>query len=593
MDQDSDSLHQAYELGRNALKEDLGENKLSAIYHDSLIYILNDNSLYINTSNILNRARKFYSESLSPFEIRQKGYQDVVNRINRKNREIKKINEKLENEVEERKRVESELKKNKKYFQSLIQNSQDIITLLDYDGIITFVSPLIKEVTGFEPEEIEGHHFRKFVHPEDLEKVSEIFKKIVSRPGSKESLELRFKNKESGYRILHCKGKNMQFDPTIGGIIVNSRDITEKKNAELKLRQREKQLTRAQEIANLGSWSWHLKEDKIYWSDELYRIFGVPTDLEKLKYERYIKHIHPDDRERVQQTIQEALEHKTGFKFEHRVARPDNEVRYVISRGQIITDEKGDVVKMLGTAQDITEQKETELEIKNQREKLRKLQKRNQNIREKERSRIARELHDDLGQMLTVLKMNIGLLHSSNDDKDSEFEKNVDQLKENVDKIIESLQRITSELRPEELDNVGLIGAIEWQVDELKKNTELDMQFKTNMDSDKEAISDEQSTALFRMLQETLTNVIRHANATKVEINLRYDSDMLLLLVSDNGVGITNEQIKNPNSLGIMGIKERAHMLDGKVGIHGVPDQGTTVKISLPINQTELAHDVS
>jgi signal transduction histidine kinase len=150
-----------------------------------------------------------------------------------------------------------------------------------------------------------------------------------------------------------------------------------------------------------------------------------------------------------------------------------------------------------------------------------------------------------------------------------------------INETIETVHNVSEDLRPGILDDFGLEAAIEWQAEEFQKRT--GMECRVSLPPDEFELSKEKSTNLFRIVQESLTNVIRHANATKVEINLNEKDGILLLEVVDNGRGITGSAVTNPKSFGLIGIKERVHSLGGEIDIAGIPDAGTRIKVKLPI----------
>ncbi|MFI5250843.1 MAG: histidine kinase [Bacteroidota bacterium] len=232
---------------------------------------------------------------------------------------------------------------------------------------------------------------------------------------------------------------------------------------------------------------------------------------------------------------------------------------------------------------EIVERKRAEDEVKLSRERLRNLSGHLQTVREEERKGIAREIHDELGQSLTTLKLNLALLKERFGPDDQESLRKVSSMVELIDATIKSVKRMITALRPRLLDDLGLPAAIEWQVGEFQDRTGISCTLlihpeHIDLDSDR-------STAIFRILQETLTNILRHADAKKVSVNLIDRGETLELSVSDDGRGITDEQLNDPRSFGLIGIRERAYYWGGTVDIQGVQNQGTSIKVRLPIEE--------
>jgi two-component system sensor histidine kinase UhpB len=214
-------------------------------------------------------------------------------------------------------------------------------------------------------------------------------------------------------------------------------------------------------------------------------------------------------------------------------------------------------------------------------EQLRNLSSHLQSVREEERTNIAREIHDELGQVLTVLKIQVTLLSKELRKDQYNLRERMESVARLLEETVESVQRITSELRPGILDELGLVPAIEWQAQEFNNRTNIDVE----CDLPKEEIIMDQSkaTAVFRIFQEALTNIARHANASKIKIVLEQMDGKLKLKITDNGKGITQNQINNTKSLGILGMKERALVFGGTVTIKSTMDIGSVVELGIPL----------
>lgn len=238
---------------------------------------------------------------------------------------------------------------------------------------------------------------------------------------------------------------------------------------------------------------------------------------------------------------------------------------------------------ILSIVKDITERKKDEEKLKNFTEQLRNLASRLQSIREEERTMIAREIHDELGQVLTVLKIQISLLSNKLREDQQPLKEKMSSISRMIDTIVESVQKISSKLRPGMLDDLGLISALEWQSQEFQNNTGIIC--STFLPKDDLSLDKEKATAIFRIFQESLTNIARHANASNVDVKLLIAGNNLELEITDNGKGITGKQIGDSKSLGLLGMKERALILGGSVNIEGVKDKGTKVKVVMPVWQ--------
>ena len=235
------------------------------------------------------------------------------------------------------------------------------------------------------------------------------------------------------------------------------------------------------------------------------------------------------------------------------------------------------------------ERRRAETELKRSQDLFRNLSLHLQEVREEERTRIARQIHDDLGQALTALKIDISWLNSRLKDPKDAIREKLKSMVALVDGTVQTVRKVSEDLRPGILDDFGLSAAIEWQAEEFQKRTGIECKAVSNQDEFD--LSREQSTNLFRIVQEALTNVIRHAEASKVEIRFKQEQDVLLLEVQDNGKGIAEQSIADPKSFGLIGIKERARSLGGEVTITGLYHQGTRLTVKMPISERKNCHD--
>jgi signal transduction histidine kinase len=213
---------------------------------------------------------------------------------------------------------------------------------------------------------------------------------------------------------------------------------------------------------------------------------------------------------------------------------------------------------------------------------LRALTTRLETVREEERTRIAREVHDELGGALTGLKMDLTRLRRQAEANNLDAVLTQAQaMLALLDSTVKTVRRIATDLRPGVLDDFGLVAAIEWQLQDFQTRAGIECQFRATTDD--VPLPPEAATAMFRIFQETLTNVARHANATRVEVDLEQHPDRVLLRVSDNGQGIAQPDVFGTKSLGLLGMRERVHLLAGELDIHGQPGEGTVVVVQVPL----------
>lgn len=355
-------------------------------------------------------------------------------------------------------------------------------------------------------------------------------------------------------------------------------DVTKRKEAEEALLESEATLTKAQQIAHLGNWELDSLTQTMHWSDETYRIFGFEPHTVSSSIGLFNSSIYPDDAPFMQRAISDAMNLGTPFSRDHRMVLPGGEVRFVHEQAEIIFDNDGKPQKLIGTIQDITDRKRIEEELKSSLEQLQQLSQYIEQVRENERIAISRELHDDLGQALTAVKIDLGIIKHKIPDEEVVLK--INKVTALVGDTIKTVQRLTSQLRPEIIDDLGLEAAIEWYTSEFSERTAIEISL--NMDK-VDGISAGDSLIIFRILQESLTNIARHSRAVKVAIALGIKEDFINLWISDDGIGITEKQRNSKQSFGLISMKERAASLGGTFDISSENGKGTLIRLLIPV----------
>jgi two-component system sensor histidine kinase UhpB len=246
----------------------------------------------------------------------------------------------------------------------------------------------------------------------------------------------------------------------------------------------------------------------------------------------------------------------------------------------VMKDKDGKVNTIMSLVQDVTERKEAEKEILKMNEQLRDLSSHLQNIREEERKHIAREIHDELGQQLTGMKMDLAMIRQDCAASKPVSEQSISEVMSMVDDAIKTVRKISSELRPSVIDDLGLLPALNWQSHEFEKRYGIPCSFVSSVKElpfEKDFV-----TGLFRIYQESLTNIARHAKASEISSSLSQEDNSLVLKIKDNGIGFNPDTLQK-KTLGIIGMKERAFMLGGEFNIDSNAVQGTSVTVRIPI----------
>jgi len=266
------------------------------------------------------------------------------------------------------------------------------------------------------------------------------------------------------------------------------------------------------------------------------------------------------------------------------VAR-DGTLRPIECTAAPIRNEAGEAIGQVVVFRDISERREREEELNRSRDQLRLLAAHLQGVREDERTRIAREVHDQLGQILTGLRMDVAWIEKrvetfGDPASRAPLGAKLTSMFTLLDQMVKTVRRISAELRPGVLDDLGLVPALEWQAREWQERTGIQCAVSSELGGVQ--VAREPGTALFRIFQETLTNVARHAGATQVTASLRAEGGAIVLEIRDNGRGVTADEVRHSKSLGLLGMRERAKMLGGEFRIAGEPARGTTVSVRIP-----------
>jgi PAS domain S-box-containing protein len=241
-----------------------------------------------------------------------------------------------------------------------------------------------------------------------------------------------------------------------------------------------------------------------------------------------------------------------------------------------------DELCILAVVRDISRKVQEEDELRRSQEQMRALSARLLTLREEEQVYISRTIHDEIGQLLTGMKMDLAWLQRRlASDQESLVEK-TRAMSRLIDDAVQAVRQVATELRPGILDDLGLEAAIEWQLEEFQKRTDIICIFRSEME--REALDVEKTTTAFRILQEALTNVVRHAQAEQVEVALRGNAKEVTMLVRDDGRGITDSERYHPRSIGLLGMSERARMQGGTLEVQGETGKGTTVSLRLPLS---------
>ena len=465
------------------------------------------------------------------------------------------------------------VKKDGKAFDALFEQVSDAIMITDFKANFLEVNSSFCKMFGYTRDELLKMSVPQMFGPESSERPIR-FDKIQA--GEHLINERTMLHKDGHVILVRANVKKLNDEQIIAIATDVSEQTIERQKAREQL-QREKELS--DKVINSLPGIFYVRSmagKYLRWNRNLENVLGYNEDeLRNLKPGTLI---HPDDWQKVVRAIEGVYKQGQSFVEARMVAKSGKVLHYFLTGTYI--DYEG-VPALLGTGIDITDRKQTEIELLHKNEQLSQLSSHLQTVREEERSHISREIHDELGQQLTSLKMLVNRLKNKDGADLDALNAKADNMIGIVDETIKTVRRIATELRPGILDDLGLEAAIEWLIREFGKTTGI--QCRCKISNLKENYSKPICTTVFRIVQECLTNVSRHAQATLINVKLFERDNKLVLEFRDNGVGISEENMRNKRSLGLLGMQERAKMVGGECIIRPLASRGTFVSLKIPV----------
>jgi PAS domain S-box-containing protein len=456
---------------------------------------------------------------------------------------------------------------------TIVESSDDAIIGADIDGIITDWNKGAERLYGYSAGEVIGRSISLLMPPDLCGNFPEIVAKL--RHGDTISRRETVRQKKDGTQIE----VSLTISPIKGteGRIVGAsaitRDITERKRAEEALRESEARFRLAAQAGKMYAYEWDVATDATVRSEEYSNILGLTGVLRSDTRQQFLSRVHPDDRAKFIAAVADLTPEHPTTQISYRVLRPDGAVIWLEKSGRAFFDAQSKMLRMIGIVADITERKLGE-------EALSGVSRRLIEAQEQERTRIARELHDDIGQRLALLAIELEQLRQ-NPPNLSEVRNRMGDLWKQTSEIATDIQSLSHELHSSRLEYVGIAAAMRGFCQEFAEQQKVEIDFKIrDLPS---PLSPDISLCLFRVLQEALHNSAKHSGVGRFEVQLWGMSGEIHLTVRDSGSGFDRKTAKQSRGLGLISMEERLKLLDGTFSIESQPKHGTTIHARVPL----------
>ncbi len=524
-----------------------------------------------------------------------RNHEELELRVKEKTADLLEIVKLLRQEIEHRKTTEialqkrtKELEENEKKYRTFVEVSPEAICVVVADKIVFANNTAVKILHSQTIDDIIGKSFWQFVSPDSSNIIKERIRTYRSSERDFQMAEITLIQTEGTFIEVEVTAAPVDYE-TQKGFLIIFQDISLRRRQEAALRRVKYRLAEAQRIAHLGNWDWDIKHNSLWLSDESYKILGIEQERFSGKYESgleaLLKFVHPDDRQRVKQTIDESVDNCKAYDIEHRIITPGGIQRYVHKRAEVECEE-GRTVRMVGTIQDITNQKNTEMQLLLSSQKLRTVAAKKELIEEQERRRIASDLHDSVGQILAFATRELKFMRKSLPQKQYDA---LTEIVQQLDKAVIQTRTLSFDLSPSILYDIGFEIAVEDLVEKFSNERKINGLFKN--DNFSKPLSIPLKILLYRSIRELLMNIAKHANAKNIKVSLERKDNNIHVIVEDDGAGFDISEIDRPDKpkgFGLFSIRERIEHTGGNFMIQSARNKGTKTTLSVPLSAGEV-----
>ena len=463
----------------------------------------------------------------------------------------------------------------KELFHYLFEQASLGIAVEDLEGTLLLANPALCSMLGYAENELCGMNCSQFANPEDSHDDWALFQQLSAGAIDRYSLEKRYVRKD-GAQLWGRLNVSLLKNDSGGSPLVFAflEDVTERRRTEDALRESEQRFRLAAYAGKMFSYEWNAATDVLARSGEYAEMLCADEVTQLTTGQKTLAKVHPDDREKVLAADAALSPEEPYLRVSHQMAGPDGDAIWVERTGRAHFDKQGKMLRIVGMIADITERKRAEAALADVSRRLIEAQ-------EQERSRIARELHDDIGQRLALLAMELEQMHLGPPDL-PEVRSRLGELHKQASDLAADIHTLSHELHSTKLEYLGAAAAMRDLCRELGEQTKVKIDFKSQ--GLPNPLPANISLCLFRVLQESLRNALKHSGAQQVEVELSGALDEIHLVVSDRGVGFNSKATKDGPGLGLISMEERLKLLKGTIAIESKPKHGTTIHARVPLS---------
>ncbi|MBI5370807.1 MAG: PAS domain S-box protein [Sphingobacteriales bacterium] len=489
-------------------------------------------------------------------------------------------------DITDRKKAQARLEESELFYRNMIAQSLDGIIMTDDRGMIRYCSPSIHKISGYETADLLGRQVFEYVHPDDVKSAIDAFEREFRKESQVNYLSLRLRHSSGEWTWCTVRGHNLAENPIFGSMVIYFTNDSKRKAIEDRLRESESRFRNLIHNLNLGVILEDHKREMIIANQAALDLLGLTEDqmLGKVAPDPRWKMIHEDGREFPEQTRPGPLAIQTGKPVRDVVMgvfRPvTNDQVWLLVNAEPVLDPEGALINMICSFADITEQKKLSQKLIDQEiQKQKQVTQATIDAQEKERREIGKELHDNINQHLNTTRL---YLEVAKEKAGAEVLEMISLAHKNLAGIINEIRHLSQSLVPPTLGDLGLAESIQDLCDALRRSHKFSIEFNCRH-FEEEDIPGNLRLSLFRIIQEEISNIIRHSAATHIMIRLQSDAEHIFLTIMDNGKGFDPRTARE--GLGLSNIRTRTALFNGKMELKTAPGEGCELTVIIPLQQ--------